>query len=53
MRELKKVEEKYYIRHVLTDKGIKELKVSKEIADKQIEKMMKEDKKLLEILEKL
>jgi hypothetical protein len=53
MRELKRTEGKYYLRPVLTDKGIKDLKVSKKVADKQIKELLKEDKELLEILEKL
>lgn len=52
MRKLKK-NKRYFTRYVLTDKGLRELKVSEEVAKKQIDKIMEEDKEMLEILEKL
>lgn len=53
MRESKKNRTEFYIRCVLTDRGMEELKVPKKLADKQIDELLKEDKEMLEILAKL
>lgn len=45
---------KYFIRYEIKEDGTKkEIKVPEELAIKQIRKILKEDKELLEILEKL
>ncbi|MBI2583971.1 MAG: hypothetical protein HYW25_04855 [Candidatus Aenigmarchaeota archaeon] len=44
---------KYIIREVLTEEGIKTMKVPRAEAMRQIRQLLKEDKEMLKILEKL
>lgn len=47
------MKEEYFTRYVIKNGKMKELKVKKKEAMKDIEKILKEDKEFLEIMEKM